>query len=82
MGMKIYVSTDDKHIKQIVLDDDDMLALEWALKRSKVVAHFNSVKSPVKELKKHWKDTMNRIDYIRKSLVVKENLSEDLYDQS
>ena len=23
MGMKIYVSTDDKHIKQIVLDDDE-----------------------------------------------------------
>ena len=80
MGMKIYVSTDDKHIKQIVLDDDDMLALEWALKRSKVVAHFNSVNSPVKEVKELWEDTMNRIDYIRKSLVVKENLNEDLYD--
>lgn len=80
MGMKIYVSTDDKHIKQIVLDDDDMLALEWALKRSKVVTHFNSVNKPVKEAKELWEDTMNRIDYIRKSLIVKENLSEDLYD--
>lgn len=69
--MKIYVSTDDKHIKQIVLDDDDMLVLEWALKRSKVAARLNSVNAPIKEAKELWEDTMNRIDYIRKSLIVR-----------
>ena len=71
MGMKIYVSTDDKHIKQIVLDDDDMLALEWALKGAKVATRLNSVNEPVKEAKELWKDVMNRIDYIRESLIVK-----------
>lgn len=71
MGMKIYVSTDDKHIKQIVLDDDDMLVLEWALKGVKVAARLNSVNEPVKEAKELWKDVMNRIDYIRESLIVK-----------
>lgn len=71
MGMKIYVSTDDKHIKQIVLDDDDMLALEWALKLAKVSARLKSVNEPLKETKELWKDAMNRIDYIRESLIVK-----------
>lgn len=71
MGMKIYVSTDDKHIKQIVLDDDDMLALEWALKTAKVAARLKSVNVPAKKAKELWKDAMNRIDYIRESLIVK-----------
>lgn len=71
MGMKIYVSTDDKHIKQIVLDDDDMLVLEWALKGAKVAARLNSVNEPIKEAKELWKDVMDRIDYIRESLIVK-----------
>ena len=71
MGMKIYVSTDDKHIKQIVLDDDDMLVLEWALKGAKAAAHLNSVNEPVKEAKELWKDVMDRIGYIRESVIVK-----------
>ena len=71
MGMKIYVSTDDKHIKQIVLDDDDMLVLEWALKGAKVAARLNSVNESLKETKELWKDVMNRIDYIRESVIVK-----------
>lgn len=71
MEMKIYVSTDDKHIKQIVLDDDDMLALEWALKLAKVSARLNSVNESLKEAKELWKDVMNRIDYISESVIVK-----------
>lgn len=74
MGMKIYVSTDDKHIRQIVLDDDDMLALEWALKRAKVAALLNSVNVRSKETKEFWKDTMNRIDYIIEYVTVKEEI--------
>ena len=70
MGMKIYVSTDDKHIKQIVLDDDDMLALEWALKFAEVVARLNSVNETA-EKRELWKDTANRIGYIRESVIVK-----------
>lgn len=71
MGMKIYVSTDDKHIKQIVLDYNDMLALEWALKYAEFAAGLNSVNKSAKKAKEIWKDTMNRIDYIRESLIVK-----------
>ena len=70
MGMKIYVSTDDKHIKQIVLDDDDMLALEWVLKFAEVVARLNSVNETA-EKRELWKDTANRIGYIRESVIVK-----------
>ena len=51
MGMKIYVSTDDKHIKQIVLDDNDMLALEWALKYAEFAAGLNSVNKSAKKAK-------------------------------
>lgn len=71
MRMKIYVSTDGKHIRQVVLDDDDMLVLEWALKRAKVAARLNSVNESLKEAKEFWKDVMNRIDYIRESVIVK-----------
>lgn len=74
MGMKIYVSTDDKHIRQIVLDDDDLLVLEWALKRAKVAARLNSVNEPVKEAKEFWKDVMNRIGYLREYFTVKEEI--------
>lgn len=71
MRMKIYVSTDGKHIRQVVLDDDDMLVLEWALKRAKVAARLNSVNESLKEAKEFWKDVMNRIDYISESVIVK-----------
>lgn len=74
MGMKSYFSTDGKHIKQIVLDDDDMLVLEWALKRAKVAARLNSVNEPVKEAKEFWKDAMNRIDYLIEYFTVKEEI--------
>lgn len=43
MEIKIYVSTDDKHIKQIVLDHNDMMVLEWALKFAEVAAHLGEV---------------------------------------
>lgn len=69
--MKIYVSTDDKHIKQIVLDYNDMPALEWALKYAEFAAGLNSVNKSAKKAKEIWKDTMNRIGYIRESVIVK-----------
>lgn len=71
MEIKIYVSTDDKHIKQIVLDHNDMMALEWALKFAEAAAHLSEVNARSKKLKEIWKDARKRIGYIRETVIVK-----------
>ena len=72
--MKIYVTTDDKKIKQVVLDEDEVLSLTWALQRAKNAACANRLNSTDKFSAELWKAVAKDIDRIKGKLF---NESED-----